>query len=76
MGKGGGNHHLRKSQETTLNCLYSSYFFEFKWLRFNLSQIQWWRLISKLVRLNGFHIYIYNYSHSPFFIKLITPYVL
>ncbi|KAJ0454616.1 hypothetical protein HanIR_Chr15g0742121 [Helianthus annuus] len=41
-GRGRGNHQLIKPpQETAMNCHYSSYFCEFKWLRFNLSQIQW-----------------------------------
>ncbi|KAJ0809130.1 hypothetical protein HanPI659440_Chr01g0011301 [Helianthus annuus] len=56
--KCGANHQVKKLHITAMNCHFSGYFREFKGLRFNLSKIQWSWLISKLVTLNGNHIYI------------------
>ncbi|KAM0030838.1 hypothetical protein Hdeb2414_s0017g00501611 [Helianthus debilis subsp. tardiflorus] len=60
--KCGANHLVTKLQLTAKNCHFSGFFREFKGLRFNLSKIQWSILIWKVVRLNGFHIYIYIYN--------------
>ncbi|KAJ0956898.1 hypothetical protein HanPSC8_Chr01g0020951 [Helianthus annuus] len=56
--KCGANHLVTKLQLTAMNCHFSGFFREFKGLRFNLSKIQWSILIWRVVRLNGFHIYI------------------
>ncbi|KAF5812220.1 hypothetical protein HanRHA438_Chr04g0200011 [Helianthus annuus] len=47
--------------KTANNCHFSGFCREFKGLGFNLSKIQWSILIWRVVRLNGFHIYIYIY---------------